>query len=144
MKGYRCEYLFGDGVTDPLEVSFYETRDLGNSDIPDMILKTCQTLTEEERVFLNTFKEQDEPDKWFFQSIVRKYIGNRNFCKWLCKSPKDIFHSYIEPFKDNSILLNEFLNSGDISEYNIPDDAIVLADLGVEGSLYCWRIQDGY
>lgn len=139
MKGYRNERLFGDGITDPLEVAFYEARDLGNPDIPDMLLKKCMTLTEVEREFLETFHEQDEPDKWFFQDIVRKLIGERNFCKWLCATREDIYYSYIEPLEGKNLSLDLFLETEEIAEYDIPEDAIVLADLGREGSLFVWK-----
>ncbi len=141
MKGYRSEYLFGDGITDPLEVAFYETRDLGNSDIPDMLLKKGITLTDEEREYLETFHEQDEPDKEFFQDIVSKFIGNRNFCKWLCATPADIYYSYVKPLnlKGRELSLELFLETEDITEYDIPEDAVVLADLGREGSLFVWK-----
>ncbi len=139
MVGYRCENLFGDGYTDPLEVTFYETRDLGNPDIPDMLLKNDPYLTDDQQKFLETLDQQDEIDKEYFQEIVSKYIGNRNFCKWLCKSPEDIWASYINPF-DRNMPLQLFLDTEDISAYEIPEDAIVLADLGEEGSLYCWKV----
>lgn len=137
MKGYRCEDLFGDGVTDPVAVAIYETFVLGNMEIPLMLLANFKNLTEEDRVFLETCNESDNTD--MLARIVRTYIGERDYCKWLCASPEDIWHCYVEPLENNRLLLPEFLESGRVSEYSIPDDAVVLADLGREGTLYCWE-----
>ncbi len=138
MKGYRSETLFGDGYTDPLEVAFFETRDLGNPDIPETLLKNDPWLTDDQKKYLKTYEQYEELDKEYFQEIVRKYIGDRNFCKWLCKSPEDIWKNYVHPL-DKSVSLELFLATEEITEYEIPEDAIVLADLGSEGALYCWK-----
>lgn len=138
MKGYRSEALFGDGITDPLKVAYHETATLGNPDIPDWLIKHDAKLSAEEEEFLDSITAI-ENDKEYFFDILRNYLDGRNFCKWLCDKPEDIYHSYIEPFESNSISLDEFLNSGDIDCYNVPDSAVKLADLGVEGSLWCWK-----
>lgn len=138
-KGYRDDHLFGDAITDPKEVAFFETRDLGNIDIPIYLLKHGG-FNEEENNFLKDIidNECDEIDKEFFQEIIGKYVGDRNFCKWLCNTPADVYYSYLAPMSGNDISLEEF-EKGYVTEYNIPESAVVLADLGDEGRLYVWK-----
>ena len=31
------------------------------------------------------------------------------------------------------------LDETEFTEYEIPEDAIILSDMGVEGRLYCWK-----
>lgn len=144
MKGYRSETLFDDGYTDPVEVAFYEIQELGNIDIPSMLLEKAQ-LTEDEAEFLGNVvsflnededAEIDEIDEEYFCEIVRKYIDGRNFCKWLCPTPKDVWSNYVEPIQKD-IPFNDFAD--EITEYDIPEDAIKLADLGKAGVLWCWK-----
>lgn len=144
MKGYRSETLFDDGYTDPVEVAFYETQELGNIDIPSMLLEKAQ-LTEDEAEFLGNVvsflnededAEIDEIDEECFCEIVRKYIDGRNYCKWLCPTPKDVWACYVEPIH-HDVSFEDF--AGEVTEYDIPEDAIKLADLGAEGVLWCWK-----
>ena len=116
MIGYRDNNLFGDGYTDPLEVSYYETSVLGNTDIPDHILnqKRLYGITEEEYGFLRDICEYnvDEIDKWYFQEIIQKYIGDRNCCLWLCKSPEDVYNSYVAPMSGETVPFEELIAIG--------------------------------
>lgn len=160
--GYRDEALFGEGVTDPSEVVFYETDTLGNSDIVEYILsKHSDCLSENERKWLgkivkyilsnrsNYFSEGDESDeidddeigeidKEYFVEIIKKVIGDRDFCVWLCKSPDDIYDSYVG-VRSKSPDRKEYMETADIRAYRIPDDAMILSDLGMEGRLYVWK-----
>ncbi|MBO5551237.1 MAG: hypothetical protein J5966_04690 [Lachnospiraceae bacterium] len=141
MIGYRDNDLFGDGYTDPLEVSYYETSVLGNTDIPDHILnqERLYGITEEEYGFLRDICEYnvDEIDKWYFQEIIQKYIGDRNCCLWLCKRPEDVYNSYIAPMSGETVSFEEYRDR--ITAYEIPDDALVMSDGGTEGALYCFN-----
>lgn len=160
--GYRDEALFGEGVTDPSEVVFYETDSLGNSDIVEYILSNhSDCLSEDERKWLgkivkyilsnrsNYFSEGDESDeidddeigeidKEYFVEIIKKVIGDRDFCVWLCKSPDDIYDSYVG-VRSKSPDRKEYMETADIQAYRIPDDAMILSDLGMEGRLYVWK-----
>ena len=160
--GYRDEALFGEGVTDPSEVVFYETDSLGNSDIVEYILSNhSDCLSEDERKWLgkivkyilsnrsNYFSEGDESDeidddeigeidKEYFVEIIKKVIGDRDFCVWLCKSPDDIYDSYVG-VRSKSPDRKEYMETADIRAYRIPDDAMILSDLGMEGRLYVWK-----
>ena len=146
MKGYRCENLFGDNVTDPIKVAIYECKELGNSDIPEYILKNSNDLTYDEQIFLNNFLTTTDFneffDEEFFTEIIKKYIGNRNYCKWLCSTPENIYFSYVAPFEQEGVSLELFLETEDITEYEIPNDAIILSDIDMEGVLYVWHIGD--
>ena len=162
--GYRDETLFGDGITDPCEVVFYETDTLGNSDIVEYILsKHSDCLSENERKWLGKIVkyilsnrsyyfssgEQSSPDeidddeigeidKEYFVEIIKKVIGDRDFCVWLCKSPDDIYDSYVG-VRSKSPDRKEYMETADIRAYRIPDDAMILSDLGMEGRLYVWK-----
>lgn len=139
MKGYRSEYLFGEGITDPLQVARYETWDLGNADIPYMLLSKPELYTKEELDYLDDVfncRVASLEDLDFWNDIVKKFIGTRTYCKWLCKTPKDVYDSYVGIFNSNKITYEEFKE--EIEEYEIPENAIVLADLDREGKLYVW------
>lgn len=147
MVGYRSETLFGSGEIDPKEVSFFETRDLGNSDIPQYILnfhrenlddKEIEYLTE---IILHSAIPDFEIDKQYFQGIIEKVVKGRNYCKWLCESPEDVYDSYVNyPGAHNKVEYAEFVET--VTAYDVPEDAIILTDLGTEGALYCWRVKD--
>ena len=141
MRLYRDNFIFGMGVTDPLEVTFFETQNLGNTDIPEQLLRMNILNSDESRFMKQIIDgELDEIDKWYFQEIIQKVIGNRNTCRWLCKKPEDVFEQYIAPM-NNDLQYEDWLNSDthDLAEYYIPDNALVLSDLGKEGTLYCYR-----
>lgn len=139
--GYRDEALFGEGVTDPSEVVFYETDSLGNSDIIEYILSNhSDCLSEDEQEWLRKVISYslDEIDKEYFVEIIEKVIGDRDFCVWLCKSPDDIYDSYVG-VRSKSPDRKEYMETADIRAYRIPDDAMILSDLGMEGRLYVWK-----
>ena len=141
MTGYRDDALFGEGFTDPGEVSYYETEELGNSDIPEMLLSRA-SLNKEQRDYLQKIidGEVDSIDKQCFIGIVRDYVGDRDFCKWLCSNPKHVYENYIKPFSANDVLFSSYDDYKDnITVYQVPSDAVMLADLGDEGTLYAWR-----
>ena len=147
MKGYRIETLFGDGITDPAQVAFFEVQNLDNTDIPEYLINHPGNLEEAEISFLKEIinRELDEIDKYYFVEIIEKYCNGRNFCKWLCDSPKDVYDSYIGIMSGNEkISYENAINSGMVSEnefteYEIPNNAIILSDLGREGKLFCWK-----
>lgn len=147
MRGYRDDGLFGDGITDPLEVIYHETYVLGNCDIVETIVtEYSENLTEEELLYLNQIiamnqgldTDMSEIDKPYFQDILKKVLNDRNYCLWLCEKPEDVYESYVEPMSgDDGVTYDEYKE--DISEYDVPEDALILSDLGSEGSLYVWK-----
>ena len=138
MVGYRGEYLFGDCITDPGEVAFYELRDLGNLDIPEYLLSHYE-VSAEHKEYLESIVDGDiddcEIDKEYYKEIISRIIQGRDFCKWLCKAPKDVYDCYVEPF--GRVSYEAFKE--EINCYEIPHDAIILSDLGKEGILWCWK-----
>ena len=136
MKGYRNEDLFGDGYTDPIEVAIYETDELANNDIVNYMLENSN-LTEKHADYLQQIADEeiDEIDTDYLGEIIRSYIGDRNYCKWLCNTPEDVREMYMTLEGCDE----DHLPDGEITEYDIPDDAIKLSDLGREGSLYVWK-----
>lgn len=123
MVGYRVENLFGDGVTDPVEVIVYEVQELGNLDIPYYLAKQASSTQGFWKALAN---ELIEPDADTIRLNARQYLGGRNYCKWVCKTKEDLQAVYnVEP--------------DDIEEIEIPSDAIILSDLGRDGVLYCWK-----
>lgn len=142
MIGYRDNSLFGDGITDPLAVTYYELNTLGNVDVPDYILDHYAShLLTDEVAYLKELSENiddiDEVDEWFYGQIIQKVIGNRNFCLWLCKSKQDVYDSYIGIMPQCKETFEEAKEH--IEAYDIPDDAIILSDGGREGTLYVWK-----
>lgn len=143
--GYRVEDLFGDCVTDPIAVAKYETAELGNIDIASHLLDAYgDDLTDSERTMLSRLCEnpnqgfdatQEDLDE--LELALVRILDGRDFCKWLCNAPDEIWHAYIEPFED----ADERLDDAYYVAYDIPDDAISLTDEnGDEGVLWAWRI----
>ena len=132
--GYRDDSFSGCGETDPAEVSYFETAEMGNVDIPEYLLAHYK-LTDEEKEFLEDIVEgePDEIDKEFFCDIIRAVVGGRERCLWLCDSPEDVYDSYFS----YRMTREEYFKDGPVS-WRIPKDAIILSDLGVEGKLYAY------
>lgn len=80
----------------------------------------------------------NEINKKYFTDIVQKIIGDRNYCLWLCKERRDIYDSYVGVMPENHITYEEYLEC--ISEYEIPEDYVLLSDLGKEGALYVYKV----
>lgn len=59
--------------------------------------------------------------------------------------PEDVYDSYMAMRPEMHQLPYEqaldkgILGTDEITEYMIPDDAIIMSDLGSEGKLYCWK-----
>lgn len=151
-KGYRDDTLFGEGYRNPQAVLMFEILELGNIGAILFWAKQYINLfsTEEKAVLSNAedcidaddlaelFASKDEFSN-FCKSLITKVVGDRNYCVWLCASPDDVQSSYIYPFADNGCeWANEYTGEC-IEEFNIPDDAIILDDLGSEGCLWCWK-----
>ena len=139
--GYRDETLFGDGITDPCEVVFYEERKWLGKIVEYISPNYSNCFSEDEQSSLDEIDESDEIseiDKEYFVEIIEKVIGDRDFCVWLCKSPDDIYDSYVG-VRSKSPDRKEYMETADIRAYRIPDDAMILSDLGMEGRLYVWK-----
>lgn len=148
--GYRDDYLFGDGYHDTYEVAMYETAELGNLDILDCILTHYSTLLPEATYTLlsdslpgctdsfELLEKIDDEDEFedLIDSALRAVIGNRTFCIWLCSEPSDIVDSYLAPYSDGRAAIYDLDN---VDSYDIPEDAIILSDLGRDGCLWCWK-----
>lgn len=139
-KGYRCEWVYGSDVTDPILVAIHETKELFNTDLIEWLIHNADNITETERQVLRSFtcaainESYAECLKYenSYHTILERYLGNRNFCKWLCPTPEDVKRIYSGEYFN--------INDNDITEYIIPDNAIVLSDLaGNEGTLIAWR-----
>lgn len=147
--GYRIEYLFGDCVTDPIAVAKHEIAELGNIDIAQHLLDAHgDELTSSESTMLsrlcniyhNGFNTTQNDLDVLDGALVR-ILNGRDFCKWLCNAPNEIWHAYIEPFDD----AYERLDDAYYVAYDIPDDAIALTDeTDDEGVLWAWRTSQGW
>ena len=140
MIGYRDNGLFGDGWHFPMLVAYYETQELGNTDIPEHILNHfSEALSEKERLFLQDIVDGnvDEIDKIAFGRIIDKIRGEKDTCLWLCRTPEDVYNSYVASMQGNDISYEEYRQN--ITAYEIPNDSVVLADNGSEGVLYCFK-----
>lgn len=140
LLGYRDEYLFGDEVTAPVEVTSYETFVLGNTNIPYTLIKRhAAKLSAEERDALAricNYREDRPSDEALLRSAVKKVLGGRDFCKWLCATPSDVVMSYMAPYYDAS----ERVEGSFCSAYEIPADAIALTETGdPDGTLWTWH-----
>lgn len=141
--GYRDDGLFGDCVTDPMEVAVYETRELGNVDVPRWLMKShANELTENEltamaRIYDYPSQGYDATDEdiELMTSALKRILDGRDFCKWLCKSPGAVVDAYIAPYYDAA----ERLETAECSTYVIPADAIPLTDPDdPDGTLWAW------
>jgi len=128
MTGYRAENLFGDGVTDPVEVIAYEVTELGNLDIPETISRYPSDTQGFWKALAN---ELIDPDEETIKSSARRFLKGRNYCKWVCKTKQDVIDVYGSA--DDGMTLD------DIEEIEIPDSALILSDLGKQCVLYCWK-----
>ena len=123
MIGYRVENLFGDGVTDPVEVIAYEVTELGNLDIPHTL---ARYISDTQGFWKALDNELIEPDADIVKSYARQFLKGKNYCKWICKNKQDLIDIYD-------------VDEDDIEEIKIPDNAVILSDLGRDGVLYCWK-----
>lgn len=148
--GYRDDYLFGDGYHNTYEVAMYETEELGNLDIPDFLISHYSSIIPEDSYQLMSdllpdcedsfelLEKIDDRQKFedLLSSIFQSVIGDRTFCVWLCADPADIVDSYLAPYSDGRA---DNYDLDNVDSYDIPDDAIILADLGRDGCLWCWK-----
>ena len=138
-RGFRDDDLFGDGERNPVEVCCYEMYCLGNDDIPFYLISHYgEQFDDEEKEYLKGIANGDvvEVDKWYLDDILKKVIGERDFCIWLCSKPEDVFQIYGDGFFDS---WEEYLECSNLISYRIPDDAVILSDLGIDGKLYAWK-----
>ena len=134
-KGYRSETIFGDGYTDPVAVSCYETFELGNTDIPDTILSLYKNLLtkEEEALFVAYANPEMSGDAYLkirfqksIQKLLESLLGKKSWmCKWLAAFKEDVIKIY-------------GADAQEIEVWKIPENVCVLADLGCDGALFVW------
>lgn len=151
-KGYRDDELFGEGYHDPHDVMMHEIEELGNNgSLYFWITQYWELFTEEERETLQLVKDcsdsaefaekfSNEKDfKNFCERLLAKIIDDRNYCVWLCAKPEDVYSSYVEPFEEHGSEWVKDYTQYNITCFDIPDDAIILDDIGPEGCLWCWK-----
>ncbi len=89
--------------------------------------------------------------------VTYKLVGDMNYCVWLCASPEDIYSFYIKDyipkadkikpgyadecpnFKEKSEMAFEDYREKYITDVSIPNEAIILCDLGISGSLIAFN-----
>lgn len=142
--GYRDEYLFGEGYTDPIEISYHETFELENSDIAEHIMHNfAHMLTKDEaRACEDIIRanrestEMPEGAQVHLRRALVRILDGRDFAKWLCATARDVADSYIAPFDDAEAMMADSY----VSVFVIPEDAIALTDESdPEGTLWAWR-----
>lgn len=143
MKGYRINELFGlesERTLDPREVVYYEVYFLRKTDILEYILSHENHLDEEEKGYFQEIinEEHDEIDKDYLKDILNKHLGKyNNCCLWLCDSPDDL-----SVYTDSKFVQYSNNKSMQISEYILPDNFMILSDIGVQGKLYCFNREE--
>lgn len=146
--GYRDEEFGGSGEHDPKTVCTYELAELGNVDVPMTILRRyADRLTTDEARLLHHVVHHpttiSEPTGTAvveaYTRIIDKVCDGRDFCLWLCRTPRDYFDAYVDVFDDDTEMRRERIASVRMSRYAVPEDAIVLSDDPMEGLLLAWR-----
>ena len=139
MTGYRDDNLFGSGNTNPIDVIYFECKELGNTDIPTYMVNHPRELTGAQIDYLRQIANGASIDEFRLKEIIKFYIEKRNYCIWLCNSPKDVYDAYIDRTCSNTEKPEYKKYKKQISKYTIPKDAIILSDCGIDGKLYAWQ-----
>ena len=95
----------------------------------------------------------DEDKREQLSRVTYKLVGNLNHCIWLCATPEDIYDFYIKEyipradrlqpgyadkcpdFKAKSEMSFEDYKEKYVEEITIPEETVILSDLGKSGSL---------
>lgn len=122
-KGYRCDSLYGSGITDAITIIKYETEEMRNSDILDY----CSEKYGIEKSIGS-----------LILFLIDKFDTSELNALWLCDNITDVLNSYIEN-EVNSYLSHIDDDSAltyNITAYRIPENAIIVSDLNEGGKLY--------
>ncbi len=168
-KGYRDDTLFPirDDVagekTDPINVVVTEIINCGKYEICDFFINHYQDILSRadyrlltgivSQSKLSMYPALTGRQKEQLIGIIRKIIGDSNYCVWLCSSMDDIYEQYligyipkadgIEPgyaktcpdYQKKVSLPKEEYFAEYISEIDIPNNPVLLCDLGKDGIL---------
>lgn len=124
--GFRNDTLYGSGVEEIQKIIEFETIELENTDI----FETCEELygIDYETIDLNNPESVKNAVKKTIKFIFEHFNAEVLYGKWL--APEKSIIQYYE-------------GDEDISKYIIPDDAIIISDLGEQGALFVsakgWR-----
>jgi hypothetical protein len=114
-KGYRCESYSGSGVRDAESVLEQEVLEQGNEDMIQEVQSAFNLPVE------NEIKDPAVSLKKILYEIDNRF-GPNAIAIWLgCRSC--VIENYCEPGEEPD-------------EYEIPDSAVVISDLGDEGQLF--------
>lgn len=152
-KGYRDDSLFGEGYHDPKEVLIHEIMELGNLGALEFINRhykdklnaqlrgvVMSLITEKDGWEATKLFDSEEQCQQVLEKIIDAVIEDRNYCVWLCSAPVDVVDAYIEPMiESGSDDYEEYKGNMEIQEYPIPNDAIILDDVELDGVLWCWK-----
>ena len=127
---YRTENAYGSGVRGLRDVIEFEMLELGNTDIPETLLKSF-ALSEKQRYELeksieNWHRLSDKRKQKVVDScmdVIQKKYPNANYALWL--ADKDVVKSYYGGSDDD-------IDSYEI-EYKEP-----ISDLGIDGKLFVY------
>ena len=76
----------------------------------------------------------------FLTEELTYILEGRNYCVWLCATPTNVVDAYIEPMIENGNEdYAEYKDNMEIAEYDIPNSAIILDDVEMDGALWCWK-----
>lgn len=140
--GYRDEAFGGSGEHDPVRVCTYELEELGNVDVPMTLLArhAARLTSDEARMLREIVRDPTSPhDIDAYARIIEKVCDGRDFCVWLCLTPRDYFEAYVDPFDDDDAMRRDRIASVHMTKYAVPADAIVLSDDPTEGLLLAWK-----
>lgn len=136
-KGYRDNTMFGGGSIEVDEVCTFETFDLGNTDIPETLLKLYpDELTEAEKEVLRYLSEEEYTDAAEFRSefasialrLAQKMTGKEYpVCRWFAS-----FKAVAEYYQQESG------DTDSIEAYDIPEKICILSDIGYDGALIAY------
>ena len=149
--------------TDPYNVILTEIVNCGKYEICDfLIIHYQELLSHSDYRLLTNIVSQTKAAGYpsvnsngilQLRRIIQKIIADRNYCVWLCSSPNDIYTQYLTGYipkadrldpgyastcpdfeKKISLSRDDYIKSY-VSEVPIPEDAIPVCDLGMDGIL---------
>lgn len=143
--GYRDDGLFGgDGPRDIIEVLSYETGELNNTGSLQWCMDHYELSNELVADLSNLVDtgllsvEEMKPYISRMLNEINKSLGkNLKYCVWLTDEPEDIYFTYIAPYPDETVGLEEFLESGSISKYK--KSPYLLDNADSDGKLYAYE-----
>lgn len=149
--------------TNPLDVVSTEILYCGKYEICDFFINHYSDILSRNdyRLLINLvsqikttgFPIIDIDKKEQIRRVTYKLVGDLDYCIWLCASPEDIFNYYIkeyipkadkiEPgyadkcpdFNNKSKMAFDEYKDKYVSAITIPDNYVILCDLGISGSL---------